>query len=109
MCLIILFLPFQRLKAFVGFQLFIEKLGGEAKHTFFRYLAAHILHSFVYSKVLNSTEPVNNVIILLDPTSRRIMKTSQHAGVQSVVLTNIKNQVEQSSKVRCRSFLMIQS
>lgn len=36
------------------------------------------------------------------------MKTSQHAGVESVILTNIKNQVEQSSKVRYRSLLMIQ-
>lgn len=61
MCLIILFLPFQRLKAFVVFQLFVEKLSGEAKHKFFRYLAPHILHSFIYSKVLNSMEPVNNL------------------------------------------------
>ncbi|GAA6102554.1 glomulin, FKBP associated protein b [Tachysurus ichikawai] len=29
---------------------------------------------------------------------RCIMKTSQHAGVESVILTNIKNQVENSSK-----------
>ncbi|XP_053492222.1 glomulin, FKBP associated protein b [Ictalurus furcatus] len=53
-----------RVKAFVVFQLFIEKLNEEAKHKFFRC----------------------------------IMKTSQHAGVESVILTNIKNQVEQSSK-----------
>ncbi|KAI4892011.1 hypothetical protein NFI96_034223 [Prochilodus magdalenae] len=53
-----------RVKALVVFQLFIEKLNGEAKHKFFRY----------------------------------IMKTSQHAGVQSVILRNIKNQVEHSCK-----------
>lgn len=51
-----------RVKALVVFQLFIEKLNGEAKHKFFRC----------------------------------IMKTSQHAGVHSVILKNIKNQVEHS-------------
>ncbi|XP_007233674.3 glomulin, FKBP associated protein b [Astyanax mexicanus] len=54
-----------RVKALVVFQLFIEKLNGEAKHKFFRC----------------------------------IMKTSQHAGVHSVILKNIKNQVEHSSKL----------
>ncbi|XP_066522658.1 glomulin, FKBP associated protein b [Hoplias malabaricus] len=58
--------PFEhlRLKALVVFQLFIEKLNGEAKHKFFRC----------------------------------IMKTSHHAGVESVILKNIKNQVENSKK-----------
>ncbi|KAF4112206.1 hypothetical protein G5714_007001 [Onychostoma macrolepis] len=57
--------PIQHLrgKSLVVFQLFIEKLNGEAKHTFFR----------------------------------RIMKTSHHAGVESTIIKNIKNQVE-----RCR-------
>ncbi|XP_016135060.1 glomulin, FKBP associated protein b [Sinocyclocheilus grahami] len=57
--------PIQQLrgKSLVVFQLFIEKLNGEAKHTFFR----------------------------------RIMKTSHHAGVESIIIKNIKNQVE-----RCR-------
>uniref|UniRef100_A0A671TCZ9 Glomulin-like n=1 Tax=Sinocyclocheilus anshuiensis TaxID=1608454 RepID=A0A671TCZ9_9TELE len=49
-------------KSLVVFQLFIEKLNGEAKHTFFR----------------------------------RIMKTSHHAGVESIIIKNIKNQVERS-------------
>ncbi|KAI5109344.1 glomulin, FKBP associated protein b, partial [Silurus meridionalis] len=53
-----------RLKALMVFQLFIEKLKGEAKHKFFRC----------------------------------IIKTSQHAGVESFILSNIKNQVEQTSK-----------
>ncbi|KAI5628289.1 glomulin, FKBP associated protein b [Silurus asotus] len=53
-----------RIKALVVFQLFIEKLKGEAKHKFFRC----------------------------------IIKTSQHAGVESFILSNIKNQVEQTSK-----------
>ncbi|KAL7891207.1 hypothetical protein AOLI_G00006830 [Acnodon oligacanthus] len=53
-----------RVKALVVFQLFIEKLNGEAKHKFFRC----------------------------------IMKTSQHAGVESIILKNIKNQAEHSSK-----------
>ncbi|KAL6458192.1 hypothetical protein MHYP_G00334220 [Metynnis hypsauchen] len=53
-----------RVKALIVFQLFIEKLNGEAKHKFFRC----------------------------------IMKTSQHAGVESIILKNIKNQVEHSSK-----------
>ncbi|XP_016398495.1 glomulin-like [Sinocyclocheilus rhinocerous] len=57
--------PIQHLrgKSLAVFQLFIEKLNGEAKHTFFR----------------------------------RIMKTSHHAGVESIIIKNIKNQVE-----RCR-------
>ncbi|XP_050968793.1 glomulin, FKBP associated protein b [Labeo rohita] len=57
--------PIQHLrgKSLVVFQLFIEKLNGEAKHAFFR----------------------------------RIMKTSHHAGVESIIIKNIKNQVE-----RCR-------
>ncbi|XP_043098481.1 glomulin, FKBP associated protein b [Puntigrus tetrazona] len=57
--------PIQNLrgKSLVVFQLFIEKLNGEAKHTFFR----------------------------------RIIKTSHHAGVESIIIKNIKNQVE-----RCR-------
>uniref|UniRef100_W5KBJ2 Glomulin, FKBP associated protein b n=1 Tax=Astyanax mexicanus TaxID=7994 RepID=W5KBJ2_ASTMX len=50
-----------RVKALVVFQLFIEKLNGEAKHKFFR-----------------------------------LYKTSQHAGVHSVILKNIKNQLEHS-------------
>uniref|UniRef100_A0A8C1R8S6 Glomulin, FKBP associated protein b n=1 Tax=Cyprinus carpio TaxID=7962 RepID=A0A8C1R8S6_CYPCA len=52
--------PIQHLrgKSLVVFQLFIEKLNGEAKHTFFR----------------------------------RIMKTSHHAGVESIIIKNIKNQ-----------------
>lgn len=55
----------QRGKSLVVFQLFIEKLNGEAKHTFFR----------------------------------RIMKTSHHAGVESIIIKNIKNQVERYRKV----------
>uniref|UniRef100_A0A672N331 Glomulin, FKBP associated protein b n=1 Tax=Sinocyclocheilus grahami TaxID=75366 RepID=A0A672N331_SINGR len=46
------------------FQLFIEKLNGEVKHTFFR----------------------------------RIMKTSHHAGVESIIIKIIKNQVERYRK-----------
>uniref|UniRef100_A0A8C1AXE1 Glomulin, FKBP associated protein b n=1 Tax=Cyprinus carpio carpio TaxID=630221 RepID=A0A8C1AXE1_CYPCA len=58
--------PIQHLrgKSLVVFQLFIEKLNGEAKHTFFR----------------------------------RIMKTSHHAGVESIIIKNIKNQVERYRK-----------
>ncbi|XP_017553539.1 glomulin, FKBP associated protein b [Pygocentrus nattereri] len=53
-----------RVKALIVFQLFIEKLNGEAKHKFFRCT----------------------------------MKTCQHAGVESIILKNIKNQAEHSSK-----------
>ncbi|XP_072539097.1 glomulin, FKBP associated protein b [Salminus brasiliensis] len=53
-----------RVKSLVVFQLFIEKLKGEAKHKLFRC----------------------------------IMRTSKHAGVESVILKNIKNQVEHSNK-----------
>uniref|UniRef100_A0A8C1V4U7 Glomulin, FKBP associated protein b n=1 Tax=Cyprinus carpio TaxID=7962 RepID=A0A8C1V4U7_CYPCA len=49
-------------KSLVVYQLFIEKLNGEAKHTFFRC----------------------------------IMKTSHHAGVESIIIKNIKNQMERS-------------
>ncbi|XP_009300664.1 glomulin, FKBP associated protein b isoform X1 [Danio rerio] len=58
--------PIQHLRgrSLVVFQLFIEKLNGEAKHKFFR----------------------------------RIIKTSHHAGVESTILKNIKNQVEQTRK-----------
>ncbi|KAG1940911.1 glomulin, FKBP associated protein b [Pimephales promelas] len=54
--------PIQHLRArsLVVFQLFIERLNGEAKHRFFR----------------------------------RIMKTSHHAGVESIIIKNIRNQVE---------------
>nr|XP_055070246.1 glomulin, FKBP associated protein b isoform X1 [Misgurnus anguillicaudatus] len=54
--------PIQHLqrKSLVVFQLFIEKLDGEAKHKFFR----------------------------------RIMKTSHHAGVESIIIKNIKNHME---------------
>ncbi|XP_048055701.1 glomulin, FKBP associated protein b [Megalobrama amblycephala] len=50
----------KRGRSLVVFQLFIEKLNGEAKHKFFR----------------------------------RIMKTSHHAGLESIIIKNIKNQVE---------------
>uniref|UniRef100_A0A8C1CEC9 Glomulin, FKBP associated protein b n=2 Tax=Cyprinus carpio TaxID=7962 RepID=A0A8C1CEC9_CYPCA len=55
--------PIQHLvrgKSLVVYQLFIEKLNGEAKHTFFRY------------------------------------GTSHHAGVESIIIKNIKNQMERS-------------
>ncbi|XP_076871199.1 glomulin, FKBP associated protein b isoform X2 [Brachyhypopomus gauderio] len=60
--------PIQHLKAkaIMVFQLFIEKLNGEAKHKFFRCF----------------------------------MKTSKHAGVESVILKNIQNHLVHSSKSR---------
>ncbi|XP_051569156.1 glomulin, FKBP associated protein b [Myxocyprinus asiaticus] len=58
--------PIQHLRgrSLVVFQLFIEKLNGEAKHRLFR----------------------------------RTMKTSHHAGVESIIIKNIKNQAELSRK-----------
>ncbi|XP_067315766.1 glomulin, FKBP associated protein b [Pseudorasbora parva] len=62
--------PIQHLRgrSLLVFQLFIERLNGEAKHTFFR----------------------------------RIMKTSHHAGVQSIIIKNIRNQVELCRKSACQ-------
>lgn len=68
--IIIPFLPFQRVKAFVVFQLFIEKLSEEAKHKFFRYLCnaafstsvlyIHIVYEYIwqnmYYTVVNTVE-----------------------------------------------------
>ncbi|XP_065120758.2 glomulin, FKBP associated protein b [Paramisgurnus dabryanus] len=49
-----------KIKSLLVFQLFIEKLDGEAKHKFFR----------------------------------RVMKTSHHAGVESIIIKNIKKHME---------------
>ncbi|XP_051996976.1 glomulin-like isoform X2 [Xyrauchen texanus] len=58
--------PIQHLRgrSLVVFQLYMEKLNGEAKHKLFR----------------------------------RTMKTSHHAGVESIIIKNIKNQAELSRK-----------